>query len=129
MIRLPDRPRLPLLVALVAVGGALGGLARWALGEGVAPVGGLPLATLLANLLGCLALGLLVGRVGSSPVPRALLGTGLLGGFTTFSTLALETDRLLAAAPGTALAHLALNTAGGLALARVGLRLGARTTP
>ncbi len=109
-------------VLLVAVGGAAGALARAGLSEVLPSV----VATLAANLLGCLLLGLLVGRVPDHPVLRPLLGTGVLGGFTTMSTLALQTDRLADDRPLVALGCLTASTAGGLALAALGLRLGRR---
>lgn len=118
---------MPPTLLLVAAGGAAGALARHLLGLAlpVAPAG-LPVATLLTNLSGCLLLGLLVGRRPDDAVLRPLLGTGFLGGFTTFSALALQTDRLLADRPAVALAYLAATTAGGLLLAAAGLRLGRR---
>ena len=115
------------LVPLVALGGGLGALARYGMAQALPPEdGGFPLATLVTNLLGCFALGLLVGALPHRTRLRALVGTGLLGGFTTFSTLALETDRLLETAPATALGYLALTTLGGVALARAGLRTARR---
>jgi CrcB protein len=115
------------LVPLVALGGGLGALARYGLSTALPTAdGGFPLATLLTNLAGCFALGLLVGALPHRTRLRALVGTGLLGGFTTFSTLALETDRLLVTAPTTALGYVAATTVGGLALARAGLRAGLR---
>lgn len=117
----------PPVLLLVAVGGATGAVARYGLSVLLpAAPGGLPVATLLTNLLGCLLLGLLVGRHREHPVLRPLLGTGLLGGFTTFSTLALQSDRLLAHDPVVGLAYLAATTAGGLLLAALGLRLASR---
>lgn len=111
----------------MAAGGAVGAVARHGLAVALpAEPGGLPVATLTANLLGCLLLGLLVGARPHDPVLRPLLGTGVLGGFTTFSALALQTDRLLADAPLLALAYLALTTTGGLLLAALGLRLARR---
>ena len=116
--------RVPVPVpVLVGVGGACGALLRHALAD-VLP--GLSLPTLAANLLGCLLLGLLVGARPDDPVLRPLLGTGLLGGFTTFSGLALSTDLLLLDAPVLAAALLAANLVGGLLLTALGLRLGRR---
>ena len=114
-------------MGVVAVGGALGALARHGLSEALpASPGELPLATLLTNLSGCLALGVLVGVRPDGPWLRPFVGTGVLGGFTTFSAFALESDRLLATAPLVAALYLVLSTAGGVALAAVGLRLAQR---
>lgn len=120
-------PRLAVLLALVALGGAAGALARHGLSV-VLPMapGQLPLATLLTNLSGCLALGMLVGRQPRASYLRPFLGTGVLGGFTTFSAFALETDRLLVEAPLLGLAYVGASLAGGLALTAAGLRWGRR---
>ena len=109
------------LLPPVAAGGALGALARYAVGV-VLPTGeGLPVGTLLVNLTGCLALGVLVARSDSVRL-RAFAGTGVLGGFTTFSAFALETDRLLTDRPGLALLYAGLSVVGGLAAVAVGRR-------
>ena len=70
----------------VGLGGSLGSVARWGLSQALAR----PLATLVANLAGCLAIGALLALPLSSGW-RAFLVVGLLGGFTTFSTFAGET--------------------------------------
>ena len=120
-------PPLALLVGVVALGGALGALGRYGLSEALTTSPGqLPLATLLTNLSGCLALGVLAGARPDAPWLRPFLGTGVLGGFTTFSAFALESDRLLAAAPVVAVVYLVLSTAGGVALAAAGLRMARR---
>ncbi len=85
---------------LAAVGGALGALARWAVAEAVpGSPGGWPWATLLVNLTGCLLLGVLLGVLGSrSPEPawaKPFLGVGVLGGYTTYSTFAVEVVELV----------------------------------
>ena len=117
---------MPLL--LVAVGGAAGAGARHGLDLLVPGTpGGLPLGTLLTNLVGCLLLGLLVARRPDDPVLRPLLGTGFLGGVTTFSALALQVDRLLVDRPLVALGHLAATMLGGLLCVAAGLRLGRRS--
>jgi CrcB protein len=89
-------------VALVFAGGAVGTAARYAVAEVVAPWGVWPAATFCVNVVGALALGMLLealGRRGSDVGVRQrlrlLLGVGLLGGFTTYSTLATEVDLLL----------------------------------
>ena len=86
--------------AAVAVGGAIGTLLRWGVSATwpVAP-GTFPLTTLLINLVGSALIGvvlvLYVDRDPARPLMHSLLGTGLLGGFTTFSTFAVESTELL----------------------------------
>jgi CrcB protein len=113
---------LPLRTALpaVAAGGVLGALARHGLTAGM----GSPEATLTANLLGCLLIGLLVGARRGDLLLRAFAGTGVLGGFTTMSAFAVEADRL---DPAPALAYVVASVVGGLVLARAGLRLASRS--
>ena len=96
------RGQLP-FVGVVAAGGALGAAARY--GAALVwptPAGAFPWTTFGVNILGCAAIGtlvVLVTEAGTAPHPlvRPFLGTGILGGFTTFSTYALDTQRLLAA--------------------------------
>lgn len=86
------------LMALAA-GGIAGSLARWAVGS-VLPVQAevLPWSTLLVNVAGALLLGLLAGTLGPGrPLLRTGLGAGVLGGFTTFSTLEVELRALASA--------------------------------
>ena len=95
------RSRRDILLAIGA-GGALGAAARWALAEALPhDRDAFPWSTLLANVAGCFALGVLmvvvVQRLPSSRLVRPFVGTGLLGGFTTFSTYAVDTRDLLAA--------------------------------
>jgi CrcB protein len=89
-------------VSLVFGGGVVGTAARYAVGEVVAPWGVWPAATFCVNVVGAFLLGVLLealGRrgpdVGVRQRLRLLLGTGFLGAFTTYSTLAVETDLLL----------------------------------
>jgi CrcB protein len=129
----PPHRRLPLVLA-VGLGGALGTGARHGLSALVPAVDGWPVATLAVNLLGAFLLGLLLESllVRGEESRRATLlrlgaGTGLLGGFTTFSALALETERLLSGgAPGQALAYLGITVAGGFTACLAGVLLAAR---
>ncbi|MEE1941675.1 CrcB family protein [Streptomyces sp. TRM 70361] len=104
--------RTPAVLAAVAAGGALGATARHALTSAwPAPPGGPPWATLAANTAGCALLGVLMVLVAEygrgHPLARPFLGTGVLGGFTTYSAYALDTVTLLErGAAGTAAAYL-----------------------
>jgi CrcB protein len=84
----------------VAAAGAAGAVARFVLDRYVGSRyrGPFPLATLLINTSGALALGLLTGAVlyhGLAHVPEAIAGTGFCGGYTTFSTFSVENVRLV----------------------------------
>ncbi len=118
------------LLLVVAAGGVIGSLGRYGLGEAL-PHGAhsVPVSTLLVNVVGCLLLGILVSARPEAPWLRPFLGTGVLGGFTTFSAFALESDRLLVRSPGVALAYLGLTLIGGLGAAALGMRLGGRGAP
>jgi len=89
-------------IALVAVGGYFGTAARHLLGDAIGTVDGFPLGTFLINIIGAFALGLLLEGLALDGVDaghrrrwRLLLGTGFLGGFTTYSALAFDIDSLL----------------------------------
>jgi CrcB protein len=93
---------------LVALGGAVGSVARYSVGlAAVRLLGtGWPWGTLAVNVLGGLAMGLLAARTGAEQENvRLLLGVGALGGFTTFSAFSLETMRLLQQSPTQALLY------------------------
>ena len=87
--------------AYVALGGAAGAMARFALAEWIAyrAGGGFPWGTLVVNVAGSLALGLVLGAFPAAAQwpARALLATGFCGAFTTFSTFGYETVSLLQA--------------------------------
>lgn len=88
----------------VALGGALGATLRWLVTLGVARslaptrAAGLPLGTVLVNVVGCFLLAWLLAagpRSGLGPWTRLFLGTGLLGALTTFSTYGLDAHGLI----------------------------------
>jgi CrcB protein len=128
-------PRLALSVpAIVAIliGGGLGTVARFLLDSSVAErPGQFPTVTLLINLSGSLAIGVLVPlleRVESrAPLLRPFVMVGLLGGWTTYSTLAVNGVSLLQdGRVGTSLLYLAATLAGGTALVVLGHAAGRR---
>ena len=85
-----------------------------------------PLGILLINVVGSFALGLLTGAAshGLGPLVLAFFGTGVCGGFTTFSTWAYDTIRLTGAGDRMlATANVALTVAGGMLAAAAGLGL------
>jgi fluoride exporter len=128
-------PRLGLsTTALLAifVGGAIGTIARYLL-DAYHPLasGGFPWPTLVINLSGSLAIGLLVPIsehvAHRAPLVRPLLIVGFLGGWTTYSTLAVESALLAKDGDmATCLAYLAATVFGGLSLVVVGNVLGRR---
>ena len=116
------------VLATVSAGGALGSLARW--GTGLAlptPAGGIPWTILWINVVGCLLIGVLIAVVQlrhPHPLVRPFLGTGVLGGFTTFSAYAVDGAVLLRdGRVGAAAAYLAGTLAAALAAAWIGLAL------
>lgn len=83
---------------LVFAGCGLGGVCRYALSQTLRSVPGhFPWATFVANMVGSLLIGLLLGALTKRPsqVWQCLCVTGFCGGFTTFSTFANETLQLL----------------------------------
>lgn len=119
------------VLAVIALGGAVGAGLRHAVSEAVPRAAGeFPWATLAVNVSGCLALGaLMVVLLETRPHARylrPLLGVGLLGGYTTFSAYALEVRDLVdAGQAGTAGAYLLGSVAGGLLAVQLGLLAGA----
>ncbi|MBS5976773.1 MAG: CrcB family protein [Actinomyces urogenitalis] len=115
----------------VFAGGALGTLVRAGLAR-LWPhtAGELPTATLAVNLVGALALGFLLGRLALAPdtgwrrTLRLGLGTGFMGGLTTYSTFIVEVEHLAGRADLIGAAtYLAGSLVAGVALAAVGLWL------
>jgi CrcB protein len=119
------------VLGVIAAGGALGSAMRWALATTwpQAP-SGLPWATLTANVTGAFALGALVAvvtmRWPTSRYRRPFWGVGVLGGYTTFSTYALEVHLLaLGGQPGVAAAYALGTLLTGLPAAWLGGTVGA----
>ena len=116
-----------LQAAAVAAGAAVGALLRWCAGLLLNSLwAGFPLGTLLVNCLGGLLIGVAMVWFARSPheVLRLLLVTGVLGGFTTFSSFSAESLGLLQRGePGLALLHSAAHLLGALACTAVGYML------
>lgn len=106
------------ILLVIAVGGIVGSLGRWAVGVALPHRdGAVPWSTAVVNVGGCLAIGALMAVVEVAPPSRYLrpfLGTGVLGGFTTFSAYMLDTRVLLVAGqPVAATSYLFGSLAGG----------------
>ncbi|WP_030893664.1 fluoride efflux transporter CrcB [Streptomyces sp. NRRL S-474] len=98
--RSPSRRAQAPVVAVVAIGGGAGAAARYAASLGwPAPAGGFPWTTLWVNVAGCAVIGvfmMLVTEIRAvHPLLRPFFGTGVLGGFTTFSTYAVDIQKLM----------------------------------
>jgi CrcB protein len=116
---------------LVMIGGAIGSALRYLLGRLSFALFGpaLPWGTLAANLLGGLAMGVLAGMLvrnmpSNGEHLRLLLGVGVLGGFTTFSSFSLETVNMIQRGDiATAGGYVAASVIGAVAALFVGLAL------
>ena len=113
------------LVALVAAGGAIGAVARYALQQWL-PSDSLPWGTMTANLVGSLLLGILLGAVAAGATVSdevvLLFGTGVLGAFTTMSAFAVDSIRLAETNPSSTLIMITTTILGSIALAWIGWR-------
>ena len=117
---------------LVALGGAAGAVLRYQTGRaltgllGPATVASFPWATLVVNIVGSLAMGLLAGWLArhgaASETWRLLIGVGLLGGFTTFSAFSLEMMLLIERGQATtAFAYALISVLAGVTALYIGL--------
>ena len=112
----------------VALGGALGALARFAVSAALFVPGQFPWATLAINIAGSFGIGLLWGMGHEQPWfeqwGRYLLVVGLLGGFTTFSAFSLETVELVESGRTLgAVSYVAASVLGCVAAAWIGQRM------
>ena len=120
----------PTVLLLVPLAGGLGAVARLVVDGEVRRLLGAtcPRGTVLVNLTGSLLLGLLVGLAAAGWLPTAVqvvVGTGFLGGYTTFSTAAVEAVRLaLDGRPGAAVLNATGQLVAGVLLAGLGLLVG-----
>ena len=119
---------IPLRLALVVAGGMIGTAARLGLGLALPPsagggFGAVPWATLIANIVGAFLIGVLAARLPGSSAMRILLGTGVLGGFTTYSAFAVGTVTLWHTQPLLSAAYAAVSVVLGIGAAAFGLDL------
>jgi CrcB protein len=127
-------------LAVVAVGGVLGALARASISTALPhhDPASWPWATFVTNLVGCLLLGAVLAWVDArsagwrsthprrARLARPLLASGVLGGFTTFSTFSVESYLLVRhGAPAAGLLYAVASAVLGVALVLLGRRLGA----
>ncbi|MGA1813223.1 CrcB family protein [Frondihabitans sp. 4ASC-45] len=123
--------RQPRLILLVFAGGAVGTGIREALSlTWPAAPHGFPTTVFAINLVGSFALGALLESLarrgsddGGRRILRLLFGTGVLGGFTTYSALATDVATRLGSATGVALTYAALSLLAGVAAAALGIAL------
>ncbi|GAA4480607.1 CrcB family protein [Microbacterium panaciterrae] len=121
---------IPLRLALVVAGGVVGTAARLGLGLALPPatgaaagLGAVPWATLIANIVGAFLIGVLAARLPGSSAVRVLLGTGALGGFTTYSAFAVGTVTLWQTQPWLAAGYAVISVVLGIGAAALGLDL------
>lgn len=125
----------PRVILAVALGGAVGTTLRWALEEAFAPPTppSIPWVTLAINLGGAFALGMLMAFVLEVWPPtryvRPSLGIGVLGGFTTFSTLSVEAARLVDAGQlAVSMGYMVVSSVAGLVVCAVGWSVALRAS-
>ncbi|MET9411865.1 fluoride efflux transporter CrcB [Streptomyces sp. NPDC002935] len=115
------------VVAMVSLGGAIGATARYGAGQlWPTPAGAFPWTTFAINVVGCAVIGVFMVLItdvwAAHRLVRPFFGTGVLGGFTTFSTYAVDIRTLVATGhPGTGLGYLAATLCAALAAVWLGV--------
>jgi CrcB protein len=133
----PENPRpafaQPRLILFVFLGGAIGTAGREGISLVIPSAGGVPWAVLLVNVLGALILGFLLTALAkvSPETParrdiRLFAGTGMMGGFTTYSSLATDTAQLFGSNVGLAVAYALFSVVAGVGAAALGILLARR---
>ena len=126
-------PTSPIVLAAVAIGAPIGAGARWGVGEVFDAIASAPAAdawpwpTLIVNIVGAFLIGLAAARFDRKSAAYAFTATGALGGFTTYSSFAVDVDHLADAdRTGLAAAYAAITIVGGLVALYVALSLARR---
>ena len=115
----------------VFIGGCIGAVARYAVSLGIEPLSMFPVETLFVNWIGCFLLTFFIthpflSKRVAEPVIVGI-GTGVLGGFTTFSTFSVETIQLwMDQSIAVAMFYVFLSVFGSIGLAWLGLKAGLR---
>lgn len=121
-------------IGLVVVGGAIGTLARYLLSAAIPAVDGIPLGIFVINVVGAFLLGMLLAALSRSGPDhgwrrsvRLGVGTGVMGGFTTYSTFAVGADGLFTGSHvGLGIAYAVATVIVGAAASFAGIALGSR---
>jgi len=113
-------------VLLVGLGAAIGGMSRYGIMR-LLSKSDFPWATVVINLSGSFLLGVVAAVWAKDHPIRLLLGIGILGGFTTFSTFSLDlVEQLRSNQPLAALMNVGIQVLGGLALCALGYSVAAK---
>ena len=113
-----------MLYVYIGLAGALGAISRYSLGLLLFPMSSFPFGTLFINIVGCYLLATLLSRSKKITDPmKTAIGTGFLGSFTTFSTLSLETVKLVESGQETmAFLYILFSIFGGMVASKLGWR-------
>ena len=116
---------------VVGIGGAIGGSARYLLGL-VPIIGAMPVMTMLINWVGTFLLAslgaYLANRESRLPPWQTFIGTGVIGGFTTFSTMILQVNQQALTSMTNAIIYVVLTLGGGLIMLKIGQKFGRKVS-